>query len=286
MIKRALALLARRQDYDLCKKDVDDLIATKSITSGSTEAPNVRVENRGQLSISGLKFSHDGLAPVLNDLSLEVPPGEVVSISGAAGCGGTTLMNIIAGVQQPHQGEVLVNGCPVLDFSPRHLAQHVGYIRTRSTIYRGTIMDNLTRFGETSFSDVVYVARLLGVDKDVARLPAGYETLLAGDEADPIPPGLKQRIGMVRSLASRPRLILFDNADAALDRESYEITYQLFDKLRGKITLILSSNDSFLQGLAGRSFELAGGQLTEQGSGSWSQAGGLGARPKMRAVRA
>ena len=269
-VRAGLALWARRIDYRLHSEDVEELTSLPTLRSSTDPLGDWNkdaaedAENRGALTVQDVHFRYPDSAPLLRGVSLEAKAGDVVSVTGAAGCGATTLLKIIGGLQKPEGGDVLVNNVPVLDFPPKLLARHVGLIRTHSTIYRGTIMDNLTRFGETPFPDVRYVAGLLQIDRDVASLPGGYDTMLQGNASDPIPPGLKQRIGMVRSLALRPKLILFDNADSALDQQSYELVYHLFDRLSSKITLILCSNDSFLHDLATRHMVLQDGLLVDR----------------------
>jgi ATP-binding cassette subfamily C protein LapB len=265
-VRSGLFLLSRRKEYLTRKADVEDLLASKSLVPATHRGSEISTQNNGKLDLKALRFAYPDGPAVFENVSLSARKGDVISIDGAPGSGTTTLLKAIAGLHAVQSGEVLINDKPVLSFSPNELAQNVGYIRTRSTIYRGSIMDNLTRFGETRFNDVRYVARLLKLDEDVARLPSGYDTQLQGNEADPIPPGMKQRIGMVRCLALRPKLILFDNADAALDRRSYELTYQLFEQLRGSITLILCSNDSFLQDMALRRYVLSNAVLNEEGA--------------------
>lgn len=285
-IRRALAFAARRPTVEAAQADLDFLLGAPPLSDAqdaSSASTAEKVENAGRLSVRGVSFAYPDGQPLFDNVSLDLKLGECASISTTAGGGATTLLNIVAGIQGADAGEVLLNDKSVLHFQPRELAKHVGYIRTRPAIYRGTIRDNLTRFGEAPFEDVTYVAKLLGVDRDVAQLPAGYETQLNGDESDPIPPGLKQRIGIVRCLALRPRLIIFDNADVSLDRESYELVYRLFERLRRKTTLLICSSDGFLQNLADRRYEIADRTLrqidTDNGRGG--SRGKTGATPRV-----
>src|SRR5690606_28032492 len=104
---------------------------------------------------------------------------------------------------------------------------------------------------------------LLRVDKDIARLPLGFDTPLSGNQEDAIPPGLKQRLAMVRALALRPRIILFNNADKSLDRAGYNIVHSLLARVKGKATLILVSDDENIRALADRYFMLSQTDMKE-----------------------
>ena len=146
------------------------------------------------------------------------------------------------------------------------LVRHVGYISTNALIFRGTIRDNITCFGMIAESKAKEVAALLNVDQDVAKLPGGFDTFLQGNNTDSIPPGLKQRIAIVRVLAAKPRLILFDNADRSLDKDGYNMIYSLLARLKDKASMILISDDHNIQSLANQHFILKDGELVQSGS--------------------
>ena len=135
--------------------------------------------------------------------------------------------------------------------------------QSEGIIFRGTIRDNLTCFGQIDEARVQEMSALLQIDRDIAALPSGFDTYLNGNATDTIAPGLKQRISMVRVLASRPRVIIFDNADRSLDRNGYNLVFNLLGRLKGKATLIISSNDHNLTAQADRFFHLDKGRLSE-----------------------
>ena len=105
------------------------------------------------------------------------------------------------------------------------------------------------------------VSALLNVDKDVAKLPGGFDTFLSGNNTDSISQGLKQRIAMVRALAAKPHLILFDNADRSLDKEGYTLVYSLLARLKGRVSMVLVTDDRNIAALADRHYILQDGHL-------------------------
>ena len=168
---------------------------------------------------------------------------------------------MLSGLAAPDRGTVRLNGFPIGDIAVRARIHQVAWLRRTPVIYRGTLMENLSRFGMSPLSDVLYVARLLALEEDIAQLPSGLDTRLSGGATDPIPPGMRQRVCLTRQLAPRPRVILFDHADTGLDTRSYTAVGELFSRLRGKATLILATNDQTLRLLASQRLTLAGGSL-------------------------
>jgi ATP-binding cassette subfamily C protein LapB len=218
----------------------------------------------GRLAIKNMSFSYGGDALLFNNISLDLRRGECVSISGDHSCGKTTLLKLISGLYKPTKGDVLVNDAAATLYPARELVQHVGYLAMEGTIFKGTIQQNLTAFGEIPLSKVKEIMKLLDIEKDIAKLPAGFDTKLEGGTADPIPPGLKQRITIARVLASKPRILLFDNADRALDQHGYHHVYRLLARLKGKATIIIVSDDRNILRLAQKEYVLEGGHLIER----------------------
>ena len=104
----------------------------------------------------------------------------------------------------------------------------------------------------------------LGIVEAVALLPNGFKTTISDSVTDPIPPGLKQRIAIARSLARKPSVIMFDNADRGLDREGYNLVFKTLGRLKGKITMIFVSDDRNILRLADKEYYLVDGKLEER----------------------
>lgn len=267
-VQKALAMWARYQDYSLARRHLSNLFATPQQHMGHTDlSKGLSVE--GMLDMRNVAFTDpENGQEVLKNVSLSLKRGDAVLITGAHGAGKSTLMGLISGLYPPSAGEILVDGLNLTDFTPENLTRHVGYIRTDSMVFRGTVRDNITCFGQTDEAQAREVAALLQVDRDVAKLPGGFDTLLSGNDTDSIPPGLKHRIAIVRVLAAKPRLILFDNADRSLDQRGYSMMYSLLARLKGRASMVLVSDDRNIRGLADRSYHLQDGVLTQTGDGN------------------
>lgn len=263
-IQKALSLWARYQDFTLAREHIEALMNTPQHRRVSNAAGEDTVDE-GRLSLRGVSFGFaERQQHLLRDVHLEIAPGETVLIDGAHGAGKTTLLNIIAGIYPPGEGSVEMGGRDISAYAFDELARHVGFVRTLPLIFRGKIRDNITCFGQNPEAQAREVAALLGVDRDVAKLPGGFDTFLSGNHTDSIPPGLRQRISIARALAAKPRLILFDNADRSLDREGYAMIYRLLARIKGKASLVLVSDDYNIRALADRICLLEGGALREE----------------------
>jgi ATP-binding cassette subfamily C protein LapB len=217
---------------------------------------------RGALRLDDVHFSYDGQRPVLAGLSLDARAGECVGISGGNGSGKSTLLAIVAGLRAPDRGEVLIDGESLAGADRRSLAGAIGYLPQHCQLFHGTILDNLVMFRGRAFVDeALKLAAELGLDEYVARMPQGYETLIDSSAHDQLPGGVRQRVAVIRALVQKPRIVLFDEANTALDMESDVKLKGLLKRLRGDATLILVSYRPSLLEIADRRFELAGGVL-------------------------
>ncbi len=255
-IQRALGLWTRYQDFTVARKKVEDLFNIPVIDHNSVQI--VTPEKEGSLMIKNLSAGR-----IFQNVNLDVNLGECIQITGNHGCGKTTLLKMITGLYACDSGQILIDGHAPENYTPQELLNHIGYMPTQGVIFRGTIRDNLTRFGTIPQDQVKHIAAMLGIEADIARLPRGFDTWMEGTEQDTVPPGMRQRIAMARTLAAKPRIILFDNADRNLDREGYRQIHALLGRLKEKVSLIMVTDDKNLSRLATRRMVLTSGGLRE-----------------------
>ena len=257
-VQRAMGFWTRYQDFELSLNQVDSIfdLPIRKQVEGHSES---YADNSVELKNISYNFGNNN---VLDKVTLELKKGECVAVTSESSNGKTTLLKLIAGVYAPSRGEVLTNEAHPASYSSEELVKHIGYLPTQGIIYRGTILENLTRFGQTPVEKAFEMSTMLGIDKEVAKLPNGYNTQLEGSIADNVPPGLKQRIAVARVLACRPKIILFDHADRALDKEGYNQFYRLFGRLKGKATMVIVSSDQNLLRLADRQYQLEDKKLS------------------------
>ena len=261
-VQRALGLWAKYQDYTLSRRKVESIFDIPLHPTAPLE--DISLTREGTLSLNNMSFRRSDASPwLLQNINLTLNHGDCVAMSADHTPSLSALLDIIAGIYAPTSGDCRIDGMNILRYPSRDLINHVGYIQSEGVIFRGTIRDNLSCFGQIADEKVKEMAALFQVDKDIAGLPSGFDTYLNGNSTDTIPPGLKQRIAMVRVLAPKPRLILFDNADRALDRDGYNLVYNLLGRLMGKATLVISSDDQNLTSQATRFLNIEKGRLFE-----------------------
>lgn len=262
-VQRALALWAKYQDYALSRERVERIFELPLHSHSPVEGDAPARE--GTLSWHDVTFGRDVLSPLLLDkTNLDIQAGECVSITADQSSALSALLDISSGLFAPDNGSVMIDGRNTMQYRPEELMNHIGYVRSEGIIFRGTIRDNLTCFNLIDITKIQEIAALLHLDREIAELPSGYDTFLTGSSLDSITPGLKQKICVTRVLAPRPKIILFDNADRSLDREGYNQIYNLITRLKGKATLVLSSDDHNLTAHASRHLHLSAGKIIEK----------------------
>lgn len=256
-VQKGLQLWSKMQDFIIASEKARKIFNIPQLRRKKQYNKNARA---GKVEVENLSFSY-GKQRILNNINLQLFPGEIIAINGFHNAGKTTLLKLIAGIYGPNKGKVKVDGVNVIDYLADELICHVGYMSEEGIIFKGTIMDNITGFDESKELKAKEIAILLDIHKEISMLPNGYETMLNDGIADPIPPGLRQRIAMARVLVNKPRLIIFDNASRGLDRAGYNSVIRLLGLLKGKATMIIVSSDLNIRRLVDREFALEDGEL-------------------------
>ena len=201
---------------------VDSKQAFKRLDGLLTSFPARRVEPtderlRSDVVLKGLSAqSPGGNKVILNGLDLEVAAGEVVGIVGPSGAGKSTLARCLVGIWPKTDGQVLLGGRAVEQWSREVLGRQVGYLPQDIELFDGTIAENISRFQSVPPEVVVEAAQKAGIHDMVLRLPKGYDTPL-GEAGHLLSAGQRQRIGLARALLGRPTLVVLDEPNANLD---------------------------------------------------------------------
>lgn len=164
--------------------------------------------------------------PILVGVSFRAEPGHILGIIGPSGSGKTTLGKIIVGALQPTIGTVRIDGAKLTDWDQDELGRYFGYMPQESSLFEGTIKENIARFQKATNSEeakaiddaVVAAAREAGVHELILQLPQGYDTKL-GLMGAGLSAGQAQRIAFARALYGEPRLLLLDEPNAFLDQQ-------------------------------------------------------------------
>lgn len=218
---------------------------------------------RGDVSLKNVAFSYpDAATNVMENVSLHVPAGEFIGITGKSMSGKSTLLQLIAGTLVPTAGTIVIDDSDMQCIDRDYLRRHVAYIPQESAMFAGSIMDNLTMFRGPSYHQAAKdIAQQLGLIPLIQRLPQGFNTPIGDKAVDILPRGVKQRITIARALIDNPKIVLFDEANTAVDVVADNKIREYFLAKRGRLTLILVSHRPSLLSITSRQFELLDGQL-------------------------
>jgi ATP-binding cassette subfamily C protein len=162
---------------------------------------------------------------VLCDINFRLRPGEALGVIGPSGAGKSTLLRVMAGALKPAQGAVRFDGADAKDWDEEQLASQIGYVPQDPTLLRGTVKENIARFGAHLDGDavaldeeVVRAAQACGAHEMILRLPGGYDTELGWGGAG-LSAGQAQRIALARAFFGRPSVMILDEPNAHLDAD-------------------------------------------------------------------
>ena len=219
------------------------------------------------IRLDDVSFGYDGSSPVLDGVSLVIPPRRKVAFVGVSGAGKTTLATMLTGILRPASGEISIGGVPYSRIDQARLREGIGYVTQESVIFDDTVRNNVSLWDDdgTSPEKVRPAAGVAHASDFIEDLPRGYDTLL-GDNGMKISGGQRQRVSIARELYKNTRVLIFDEGTSALDTESERIIQQNIDGLREDTTIILIAHRLSTVRNSDMIFVLENGRIVEQGT--------------------
>lgn len=212
-------------------------------------------------ALRNLKLSYGDGTVLFENASLNAAAGDLIAIRGDDGSGRTSLLRTMIGDITPEAGEILIDGEPIDVLDASSLRASVRYVGQTPTTFRGAILDNLTLFGALPAASALWASKLIGLDDEVIRMPLGYDTPLRSASGRDIPAATAQRICIARAIATRPSILLLDEANASLDLPGERKFIEALKKLRGAVTIVLAAHRPSLIALADAAYEVRAGEI-------------------------
>ncbi len=227
---------------------------------------DIRIE--GEIDVKNVTFGYESYNPVLEGVSFHVNPGEMIGIVGHSGCGKTTLINLLMRLYDVNEGAIEIDNVNIKDISQNALRTQIGVVLQETFLFSGTIRDNI-RYAMPHATDeqVIDAARIANAHDFILNLPEGYNTMV-GEKGYSLSGGERQRIAIARAVIHNPRIIILDEATAALDTETEKLIQDSLNKLtEGRTVFAIAHRLSTLRN-ADKLLVLDKGRVAEFGTHS------------------
>ncbi len=230
-----------------------------------SDAP-VNADITGRIEFKNVSFGYDDEKEVLHDINLTVNPGEMVGIVGRSGAGKSTLINLVLRMYDANEGQILVDGIDIRDYSQESLRSKMGAVLQDNFLFSGTVYDNIAYAKpNANKSEVINAARLAGAHGFISRLPDAYQTNI-GERGYTLSGGERQRIAIARALLHDPKILILDEATASLDTETEKQIQDALAKLISERTTIAIAHRLSTLRLATKLVVIDKGKIAETGT--------------------
>jgi subfamily B ATP-binding cassette protein MsbA len=211
-------------------------------------------------------FGYDPDRPVLRDIHVEIPRGQVVALVGPSGAGKTTMVDLLPRFYDPTRGRILIDGVDLREVDPGELRQLLGLVTQETVLFQDTILRNVAygRPGATR-EEVEAACRAAQAHEFIMALPQGYDTVI-GERGHGLSVGQRQRLSIARALLKNPPILILDEATSALDTESEHLVQQAIGQLLRERTAIVIAHRLSTIRSAHRILVLEEGRIVEDGT--------------------
>ena len=219
----------------------------------------------GKIEFKNIRFSY-GNRKILKDLSFVVNPGHKVAIVGPTGAGKSTISKLIFRFYDPSSGNIFIDDQCLRDVTQSSLRSNIGVVPQDTVMFNDTIKYNISYSKPgSSMTEIENVAKLSSIDKFIADLELGYETVV-GERGLKLSGGEKQRVAIARALLKNPKIFIFDEATSALDTKTEKLIEKSLKKLSNKNTTLVIAHRLSTVIDANKIIVLEKGKIAEQGT--------------------
>ena len=247
-----------------CAKRIFDFIDTPAQEPDVADAVELEKAD-GSVNVENISFSYRKEVPLLQNISIDVKPGQRIAIVGPTGCGKTTMINLLMRFYDVDKGQIVVSGHPIRELTRDSLRRNFGMVLQETWLKAGTIRENIV-YGkpDASMEEVIQAAKHAHAHSFIKRMPQGYDTVITEDGGN-ISQGQKQLLCIARVMLMRPTMLILDEATSSIDTRTEIKVQQAFAELmEGRTSFIVAHRLSTIQE-ADRILVMKDGNIIEQG---------------------
>jgi ATP-binding cassette subfamily C protein len=225
-----------------------------------------KIDFTKDIIFKNVSFKYSAEHHTLSDINLKIEPGTITGIIGPSGAGKTTLVDLLLGLINTSEGEIMIGDHDVKTISRDSWRNKIGYVSQDIFLINDTIENNIKLYNpQISNEDMINASKIANIYDFVIKQPHGFQTPV-GERGMEVSGGQRQRIALARVLARNPKLIILDEATSALDNESEKMVQRAIEELRGKITVVIIAHRPSTVINSDKIIVLKSGKIVESGS--------------------
>lgn len=242
-------------------KNLSKLIGTSFNRSGQL-SPISRPKIKGEIEFKNVSYKFEGASqPVLKDLTFKIPVGQKVALVGKMGSGKSTLSRLIAGIYEPTEGAILIDGVDVRQIDQADIRKNIGIMLQESWLFSGTVRENIQMgFNEYDDDHLLKMCKVAGVDDFVGAHPKGYD-LEIKERGVGLSGGQRQTINLARSLIHDPQVLLLDEPTSSMDQTTEKKVVGALQEISTQKTMLIVTHRNPILTMVDRVFVLENGQI-------------------------
>jgi ATP-binding cassette subfamily C protein len=238
-----------------------------SILETSPEVDDARLfpgRLNGRIEVNQVSFRYDKEGPfTVENVSLQVQPGEFVAVVGPSGSGKSTMLRLLLGFETPELGSIYYDGQELSRLDIQSVRRQMGVVLQNGSILPGSIFQNIVGGAQLTMDDAWRAARLAGMEQDILEMPMQMHTVIM-EGAGGFSGGQKQRLMIARAVAGNPRILFFDEATSALDNQTQDIVSRSISSLKATRIVIAHRLSTIIQ--ADRIHVMVKGRVVQTGT--------------------
>ncbi len=220
----------------------------------------------GSIAFKHVSFSYDGKRDVLRDISFSVKKGQTIAFVGSTGSGKSSIINLFLRFYEFERGQILIDGRDIKDYSQAELRRKIGLVLQDPFLYHGSIASNIQLYQEQlTREEIIEAAKFVDAHGFISQLPQGYDSPVT-ERGATFSSGQRQLLAFARTIATKPKILILDEATANIDSETEELIQASLRKMRqGRTTIAIAHRLSTIQD-ADCIYVLDKGRIIESGS--------------------